>query len=257
MIEKNRTKSRDEVLFAFHEACERPLPEIILEWTMRYPQFADDIREHAEKLMAWAAQENKLDASADEALITRSWSRTLNAMYHAESEERATNQSSNPSIPAQPIERGSSPRCLPRLIASGFETVQTTDIPLVGCAPCGSPLLAEQNLLGVVRIPASFVQSGRRYFLLRAKGDSMTEVGIEDGCLVLVRQQDVAENKDIVVALVDEEATIKELRRTRDSVSLIPRSSNSAHQAIELRDDFRVQGVAVATLVDGSADGLD
>lgn len=254
---KNRTESRDEVLFAFHEVCERPSPETILEWTTRYPQFADDIREHAERLIGWAVHEDRSDAPADDALVTHSWSRTLNAMYNAEREERDASQSPDPSLSAQSIERRSSSRRLPRLLRSGFETAQTIDIPLVGCAPCGSPLLAEQNLLGSVPVPASAVQSGRTYFLLEAKGDSMTEAGIEDGCLVLVRQQDVAENKDIVVALVDEEATIKELQRTRDRVLLIPRSRNSSHRTIELRNDFRVQGVAVATLDDVSADGVD
>lgn len=250
---KNRTEGRDEVLFAFHEACERPSPETILEWTTKYPEFADDIREHAEQLIAWATREDTSDAVADEALITRSWSRTLNAMYNAEREEVAARQDSHP----QSIERRSSSYRLPRLLESGCETTRTLDIPLVGCAPCGSPLLAEQNILGMVRIPASAVQSGRKYFLLRARGDSMTEVGIEDGCLVLVRQQDVAENKDIVVALIDEETTIKELQRTRHSVLLVPHSRNASHQPIELRDDFRVQGVAVATLADRSVEGLD
>jgi SOS regulatory protein LexA len=250
---KNRTERRDEVLFAFHEACERPSPETILEWTTRYPEFADDIREHAEQLMAWATHEDTSDARTDEAMVARSWSRTMNAMYNAEREEIAARQNSH----SQPIERGSSSYRLPRLLWDGCETARTLAIPLVGCAPCGSPLLAEQNVLGMVRIPASAVQSGRRYFLLRARGDSMTEVGIEDGCLVLVRQQDVAENKDIVVALIDEEVTIKELQRTRHNVLLVPHSRNLSHQPIELRDDFRVQGVAVATLADGSVDGLD
>lgn len=250
---KNRTEGRDEVLFAFHEACECPSPETILEWTTRYPEFADDIREHAEQLMAWATHEDTSDARSDEALVTRSWSRTLNAMYNAEKEEIAVRQNSQ----TQSIERRSSSYRLPRLLTGTCETACTLDVPLVGCAPCGSPLLAEQNVVGMVRIPASALQSGRTYFLLRARGDSMTEVGIEDGCLVLVRQQDAAENKDIVVALIDEEATIKELQSTRHNVLLVPRSRNASHQPIELRDDFRVQGVAVATLSDGFVEGLD
>jgi len=72
---KNRTEGRDEVLFAFHEACECPSPEVILEWTTRYPEFADDIREHAEQLMAWATHKDTSDARSDEALVTRCWSR--------------------------------------------------------------------------------------------------------------------------------------------------------------------------------------
>jgi SOS-response transcriptional repressor LexA len=248
----NRAASRDEVLFAFHEACERPSPELILEWATQYPQFADDIREHAEHLLAWAAHEDRSGAPDDDAQVTRSWSRALNAMYNAEREEAAAHAVS----PSQPVERRFGSRRLPRLTWS-HESASTRDIPLVGCAPCGSPLLAEQNLLGLVPVPQSAMQAGRTYFLLEAKGDSMTEAGIEDGCLVLVHQQDIAESKDIVVALAEDEATIKELQRTHDRMLLIPHSRNPSHQAIELRDDFRVQGVAIATLERGVGDSAD
>ena len=78
----------------------------------------------------------------------------------------------------------------------------------------------------------------------------MTEAGIEDGALVLVRQQPTAEDGNVVVALVDDEATIKELRRSPDAIALVPRSKNKAHKPIVLRRDFQVQGVVVATIPD-------
>lgn len=78
----------------------------------------------------------------------------------------------------------------------------------------------------------------------------MTEAGIEDGALVLVRQQATANDREIVVALVDDEATIKELRRSADAVALIPRTKNQGHQPIVLRRDFQVQGIVIATLPD-------
>lgn len=78
----------------------------------------------------------------------------------------------------------------------------------------------------------------------------MTEAGIADGALVLVRQQPTANNGDIVVALVDDEATIKELRRSDDAVVLMPKSKNGLHKPIVLRRDFLVQGVVTATLPD-------
>ena len=124
----------------------------------------------------------------------------------------------------------------------------TVEVPLVGSAPCGLPLLAEENVEAMIPVSVSLARPTQRYFLLRAMGDSMTEVGIDDGALVLVRQQPTAEVGDIVVALVDDEATIKELRRSSDAVVLMPRSRNDKHKPIILRRDFRVQGVVIATL---------
>jgi len=124
----------------------------------------------------------------------------------------------------------------------------TVEVPLVGSAPCGLPLLAEENVEAMIPVSVSLARPTQRYFLLRAMGDSMTEVGIDDGALVLVRQQPTAEVGDIVVALVDDEATIKELRRSSDAVVLMPCSRNDKHKPIILRRDFRVQGVVIATL---------
>jgi repressor LexA len=126
----------------------------------------------------------------------------------------------------------------------------TIEVPLVGSAPCGAPLLAHENVQGTFPVSTSLARPRQTYFLLRAVGDSMTEVGIEDGSLVLVRQQPTADAGDVVVALVDDEATIKELRRSADAVVLMPRSKNKAHKPIVLRRDFQVQGVVVATLPD-------
>jgi repressor LexA len=111
-------------------------------------------------------------------------------------------------------------------------------------------LLAHENVQGTFPVSTSLARPRQTYFLLRAVGDSMTEVGIEDGSLVLVRQQPTADAGDVVVALVDDEATIKELRRSADAVVLMPRSKNKAHKPIVLRRDFQVQGVVVATLPD-------
>ncbi len=137
-----------------------------------------------------------------------------------------------------------------RMPAEARDRASTVEVPLVGCVPCGAPLLAQENLEAMIPVSTTLVRSGRRYFLLRARGDSMTEAGIEDGSLVLVRQQSSANNGDVVVALVDDEATIKELRQSDDAVVLVPRSENSTHKPIVLQRDFQVQGVVVATLPD-------
>ena len=84
--------------------------------------------------------------------------------------------------------------------------------------------------------------------MLRAVGDSMNKAGINDGDLVLVRQQMTASNGDIVVALIDDEATIKRLRLRKDHVVLKPDSTSLAHCPIVLERDFRIQGVVVKSM---------
>lgn len=124
----------------------------------------------------------------------------------------------------------------------------TVEIPLVGTAACGAPLLAIENIEAMLPVSTQLARPGQKYFLLRACGDSMNEAGIGDGALVLVRQQPSARNGQIVVALVDDEATIKELQLSSDAAVLMPRSSNKKHRPIVLRRDFQIQGVVVATL---------
>lgn len=82
-MSRNNTR-RDEVLFAFHEACEHPTAEQIMEWTTKYPEFAEDIAAHAEYLLASEAQQDLQIKQPDEADVARSWSWTLNAIFEAE-----------------------------------------------------------------------------------------------------------------------------------------------------------------------------
>ncbi len=124
----------------------------------------------------------------------------------------------------------------------------TVNIPLVGSAPCGAPLLAEENVEGFIPISRDLAKPPYKYFLLRAAGDSMDQAGIKDGELALVRQQETAQDGDRVVALVDDQATIKEFHRGKDVVLLRPRSKNKKHRPIVVTRDFRVQGVVVATV---------
>jgi repressor LexA len=124
----------------------------------------------------------------------------------------------------------------------------TINIPLVGAAPCGAPLLSEENVEGFIPVSRDLAKAPHRYFLLRANGDSMNEAGIQNGDLVLCRQQQTAENGDRVVALVDDEATIKEFKKSGKVVVLRPKSKNKRHQPIIVTDNLRVQGVVVATV---------
>lgn len=133
----------------------------------------------------------------------------------------------------------------------GSSQAHTVNVPLVGSAPCGAPLLADGNVEAWVAVSDRLARPPHRYFLLRAIGTSMNTAGIQDGDLVLVRQQPTAENGDRVVALIDDEATIKVFRRAGDVVALEPRSSDKKHRAIILTSDFRVQGVVQSAIPSG------
>jgi len=83
---------------------------------------------------------------------------------------------------------------------------------------------------------------------LRAKGDSMNKKGINDGDFILVKKQRTAENGEAIVALVDNEVTIKEYSASAHTVVLKPRSTNKNHKPIVAGNDFQVQGVVVHTI---------
>lgn len=125
---------------------------------------------------------------------------------------------------------------------------QTVNIPLVGSAACGMPILAEENVEALIPVSVKLAKPPHKYFLLRAQGNSMNEKGINDGDLVLVRQQQTADNGDSVVALIDDHATIKEFHRNEHAVVLKPRSTESKHKPFILTEDFRVQGVVVTAI---------
>ena len=124
----------------------------------------------------------------------------------------------------------------------------TVAIPVVGNVACGTPLLAEENVEGYVPVSTRLAKPDGKYFLLRAIGDSMDQAGIDDGDMVLVRHQHFADNGQRVVALIDDEATIKEFHREKDVVVLLPNSKNKSHAPIVLDRDFAIQGIVLATV---------
>lgn len=132
------------------------------------------------------------------------------------------------------------------------QNASTVDIPLVGRVACGVPLLAEENVEAMIPISTQLARPPHKYFLLRAVGDSMNVMGINDGDIVLIKQADYAESGENVVALIDSEATVKKLKKNRNAIFLEPRSTNPIHKPIILHSDFRIQGVVVSSL--GSSD---
>lgn len=84
MSDLMNTADRDEVLFAFHQECERPSAEQIVAWVNRFPQFAEDIRAHAAVAWDWATQVPENEAVVDESLSARAYSQALNIIYSKE-----------------------------------------------------------------------------------------------------------------------------------------------------------------------------
>ncbi|MDX6363254.1 transcriptional repressor LexA [Streptomyces sp. NPDC058274] len=106
-------------------------------------------------------------------------------------------------------------------------------VPLVGRISAGTPVLAEEAIEDVYLLPRQIVGDGD-LFALTVSGDSMIEAAICDGDVVAVRRQDSADHGDIVVALLEDEATVKQLRRQDGQVWLMPR--NSAYAPIPGED---------------------
>lgn len=125
---------------------------------------------------------------------------------------------------------------------------EVVDIPLVGSVACGAPTLADQEPEAMIPVSTKLARPGGRYFLLRARGTSMNRAGIDDGDLVLVRQQPAADEGAKVVALINDDATIKRLHHAGDVVVLRPDSSEKKHKPIILSSEFSIQGVVVASL---------
>jgi repressor LexA len=128
------------------------------------------------------------------------------------------------------------------------DNARTVEVPLVGTVACGTPILAEENIEANISVSEDLVKEGNRYFLLRATGDSMDQAGIHDGDIILVKQQATAINGEKVVALIDNEATVKEFHQQDGFIILKPKSSNPIHQPIILKENFVIQGVVVEAL---------
>ena len=125
------------------------------------------------------------------------------------------------------------------------QVVDLLPVPIVGQVAAGQPILAEENIIGEVLVDSRAARSGR-CFALEVRGDSMIGAGIRDQDLVVVREQPVAESGDIVVALLDQEATVKRLFIREERIEL--RSENPNYQPMRIGPDdgLRILGKVVA-----------
>lgn len=117
-------------------------------------------------------------------------------------------------------------------------------VPLVGRIAAGGPILAEESIEDIFPLPRQIVGEGN-LFLLKVVGDSMINAAIADGDWVVVRQQPVAENGDIVAAMLEGEATVKTFKRSADHIWLMPH--NPAYTPIP-GDEAEILGKVVAVL---------
>jgi repressor LexA len=128
--------------------------------------------------------------------------------------------------------------------AAGVRGFVRPGLPLVGHVAAGQPILAEENIEEFIQTP-TFAGGDDGEYLLRVRGESMKDVGIMDGDLVVVRPQETAQDSEIVVALVGEEATVKRFFQEADHVRLQP--ENETMEPIR-STDVRVLGKVVGLM---------
>ena len=123
---------------------------------------------------------------------------------------------------------------------------ETCTVAVLGDVSCGLPKYADENIESYMELPRQLLGEGT-FFLLRASGDSMIGADIEDGDLVVIRQQSTAEDGDVVVALMEDEATLKTFFRDRQNRCIRLHPENPEYQDIVVQKAL-IQGVAVKVL---------
>jgi repressor LexA len=124
---------------------------------------------------------------------------------------------------------------------SGVATAPS-GIPILGRVAAGQPILAEENWTGTLDVSQVFGETGN-LFALQVRGDSMIDAGILQGDHVIVMKQDTARPGDIVVALIDDEATVKYYRPHRDRVELVAANEKYAPIVVGEHSGFRILGI--------------
>ncbi len=115
------------------------------------------------------------------------------------------------------------------------ESSEIIEVPIVGRVKAGTPILSEENIEDFFPIPLNFFSPGNSdIFMLQVQGDSMIEAGINDGDYVIAKKQDVAKNGDIVIALLEDETTVKRYYQEDNTIKLQP--ENPAYSPIKNRN---------------------
>jgi repressor LexA len=125
------------------------------------------------------------------------------------------------------------PRAIELLVDRAKRAMRGPGLPLVGHVAAGEPVLAEENIEEYVQVPSA-IGGEQGDYILQVKGDSMRDAGILEGDYVVVSEADDADNGEIVVALIEDEATVKRFYREKDRIRLQP--ANKAYKPIRTRD---------------------
>lgn len=120
--------------------------------------------------------------------------------------------------------KGSTGKSIQKVEKDYYSQKELIDVPLVGKITAGAPILAVENVSDTFPIPIDFVGNSES-FMLTVRGESMIEAGILDGDYILVRKQNDAVNGQIVVALIEDEATVKTFYKEKDHIRLQPENS--------------------------------
>lgn len=153
------------------------------------------------------------------------------------------------------LEKKGAIRLNPRLargivaLTAGENPAARTGIPLIGRVAAGQPLLAVENQERMVTLDAQLFQP-RPHYLLRVTGNSMIEAGIVDGDLLAVHRTPDARSGQIVVARINDEVTVKRLRRENDSIVLEAANPDFDDIHVSANDDFALEGLAVGVMRD-------
>ena len=103
---------------------------------------------------------------------------------------------------------------------------ETASLPVIGTVAAGTPILAEENIDSYFPVPAEIIPNGQPSFVLKVKGDSMINAGIFNGDQIFVQQCNTARNGDLIVALVDDSATVKTFYKEKDHIRLQPENDD-------------------------------
>ena len=132
----------------------------------------------------------------------------------------------------------------------GIRLPETLGIPIIGRVAAGSPVLAQEHVEDYCTLPNNFF-SPRADFFLRVQGDSMIDIGIFDDDLLAVHNTAVANDGEVVVARIDNEVTVKRLRKTKHShlIELLPENSDYQPIKVNLKEqEFAIEGLSVGVL---------
>lgn len=143
---------------------------------------------------------------------------------------------------------GDRPAAPPPAHAKAVQTIEAIELPVMGRIAAGVPIEAISHVSHSVTVPSAMLSGRGEHYALEVRGDSMIEAGINDGDVVVIRETSVAENGDIVVALVeDQEATLKRFLRRGDTIAL--EAANPAYETRVYPDHMvKVQGRLVGLI---------